>query len=539
MSDLDRAPLIRLQIDQEIFQDAVREDDVIDDATVATEVTSFERVSDAYVLEGAIVFAGYIHRGTNGSTASSDALDALSMGLGSHEQVEHLHHRLPFVLRVPVHAQPRGIVNVASRISSWQLAAVSEGWIRIVADLSIVGLSGSSGYHFQCGSQEIGDLFFEQAPDETADPGEQEAPGGVVDATLVDNLNDAVHAAPEVSLDEEWQLVRGRHTDDDGFSEAMDTRPADPETVRQHTERVSEARGGVPAEASDPAAPSDAPAHPSADQDTSAAHAIQAQTEPHRDVPAEARRGAGSNDWSPGSLKEELVGLDKAFTGRGAEAANAPADAKERSSGPADQADATDAGVGSTRASGQVEDLGAARTEPPASTDGHAGIAAFDVEHQVSSEELRSFTMTPEEAPSARAGGAYSGGDEAVTDTRAVSDGDAALLPVRDSAGDGAAEEAPAAGANVVLSAAETGSDAAVAASELWSFVDFNAPERYYTLRFVLVTEEETLDAVADRVGCTRSELLRYNQLSGDTLHPGQAIAVPQATVVPVDTEAV
>jgi stage VI sporulation protein D len=78
-----------------------------------------------------------------------------------------------------------------------------------------------------------------------------------------------------------------------------------------------------------------------------------------------------------------------------------------------------------------------------------------------------------------------------------------------------------------------------VAASELWSFVDFNAPERYYTLRFVLVTEEETLDAVADRVGCTRSELLRYNQLSGDTLHPGQAIAVPQATVVPVDTEAV
>ena len=111
-------------------------------------------------MEGAIVFAGFMDRSSDGG--GSDYVDALSI-TDETMDAEQFHHRLPFVLRVPVKSQARGIVNVASRISDWDLGVVSAGWIRIQGDLTIVGLSAAGGYHFQCGAQEDGDLFFKES----------------------------------------------------------------------------------------------------------------------------------------------------------------------------------------------------------------------------------------------------------------------------------------------------------------------------------------------------------------------------------------
>ena len=152
MSEADRNGQITLGVDQEVFIETVEHDHTVDDANVATEVTSFERVGDAYVLEGAIVFAGYLTKATSQSGAGHD--------LAANPYARHVHHRMPFTLRVPVQFQPRGVVNVASRISDWQLDVMSEGWLRVQAKLRVSGLNGKHGYHFQCGAQEVGDVLF-------------------------------------------------------------------------------------------------------------------------------------------------------------------------------------------------------------------------------------------------------------------------------------------------------------------------------------------------------------------------------------------
>jgi hypothetical protein len=62
---------------------------------------------------------------------------------------------------------------------------------------------------------------------------------------------------------------------------------------------------------------------------------------------------------------------------------------------------------------------------------------------------------------------------------------------------------------------------------DLWSFVDFNGPEQKCTLRYTIVMEEETLELVAERLGCSKQDLMKANRLADDSVRSGQPLRIP------------
>lgn len=463
MSELDRAPLIRMKIDQEIFQDAVGDGDEIEDATVATEVTSFERVGDAYVLEGAIVFAGQVNRAGREDSAADETVTAQA---SARPDTLQLHNRLPFVLRVPVRSQPRGLINVASRISSWRLEVITAGWVRVVADLSVLGLSGDHGYHFECGSQEYGDVFFRTPvpPDDgdrtsgqrTAEDEQREPAGRAVavpDTTLIGDPDGTVEASRADAYD--LQLTRG--SDDADVRGAVHSRAAERDAGMKAAEALSDARGGA-----------------------------------GRDLGADDDQGVADSGVSAGkaeneNVRRELADLDKAFGGHTDEP-QPSADAALRAQQPA----------------GENVSEGQGRRSKV-----RTNVVEFDFEHQLHPGKLRDMEASGEDAQQR-----VDDLDSAVREGDTVSPQDETSVVMR------AADE-------------DDEPESAVISSELWSFVDFNAPEQFYTLRFVIASEEENLDSLADRMGIEKSELLRANTVEGDVVHPGQVLAVPAEHLVP------
>ena len=140
MSEVSRELLIRLPVDQEVYAEQVASGDVVQDATVATEIVAFDQDRDTYQLEGAIVFAAYVQKASSGD-------------------VVHVHQRLPFLLRVPVSAQQAGVLNVKSRLAGVQLEVSSDAWLHLGGWLEVHGLNGSKGYLFRCGAQEVQEMF--------------------------------------------------------------------------------------------------------------------------------------------------------------------------------------------------------------------------------------------------------------------------------------------------------------------------------------------------------------------------------------------
>ncbi|SFU89202.1 LysM peptidoglycan-binding domain-containing protein [Alicyclobacillus macrosporangiidus] len=520
MSDTERAPVIRLNVDQEVFIPAVREGDRVEDATVATEVTSFDRVGDAYVLEGAIVFAGYL---TRPGTQTPAEEDSFSLDFGDPAIGQHVHHRMPFVLRVPVKVQPRGLVNVASRITHWQLDVVGPGWVRVLADLSIVGLNGQQGYHFQCGAQEAGDVFFDSASAEPDAAPEGEAASGGADAN------------PDATP---YALARGsgRGRADDIQSAV---RQAD-DSSRAAMEAISGARQG--------AGPADPPeVGNEADLASDAADAWDEPDDRDADVlGAEARRTE-----EPGA-KEQLAGFDRLIDG----AANwaqaeedagdpddvLPADAREDQENPY-------AGTGAS--AWPVPDVSFRSAEPwpdvarSAPAEGASGLGwtrddgfldrpwtEMEFEHQLQPDDLHEAAGSGSPAPEERfvpSRGFSGGGFQATAGfvqtpaSDAAPPGAPASSPVESHSAHGlGAVDVPA-----DASGADRGEVVPTVDNSLWSFVDFNAPERTYTLRFAIVMEDESLESVAERLGVTTAELMRVNRLTSDTVYAGQCLRVP------------
>ncbi|WP_188880660.1 LysM peptidoglycan-binding domain-containing protein [Alicyclobacillus cellulosilyticus] len=512
MTDADRTPVVRLEIDQQVFIDEVRAGDTLEDATVATEVTSFDRVGDAYVLEGAILFSGYVSRRTAAWPSGPDAEEQAWSPQGADGPfVQHIQHRMPFWLRVPVRAQPRGLVNVTSRITDWRLEVVDDAWVHIAAHLTITGLNHREGYHFQCGAQEEGDLFF-----------------GTTPLAAVDHEVTAVSQARHQAEEEERSDAEpGERT-----GEPMGV-PAG--------ERAG-ARTGVPA--GDVAAPSTG-------------------------VRAEPPAGTKGEDDAPArALQADLQAFDRAFTGAGHEpsALHAPGQPARGDVGPEapwaefefvyqlgtddpglsppDAASATpEMATGATDAASATPEMAtgatdAASASAPATASASADAASAmpglaDEGEFVPSRSLGADGFHPAAGFVPRVQSPPNGGE-----TQAAAGGFARPTPGRD--GEGAAaggnapgHEPPAATAADELPAEagawprEPARAAAHARDSLWSFVDFNAPLTRYTIRYVVVQEDESLDAVADRVGCSKADLMRVNQLDRDTVYPGQTLRVP------------
>lgn len=467
LGESDRAPQTHFEIDQEIFIDSVADGDVVEDATVATEVTLFDRVGDAYVLEGAIVFAGYTKRDElHEDEAQEEAGDALSFNLDE-ESVRHFHQRLPFVLRVPVKAQPRGIVNVNSRISSWKLEVVGAGWMRILGDLTVLGLNSHQGYHFQCGAQEEGDLFFQPSwsgevggytqelhqvedvrPDSNGDL-EDAAEHSSYDLSPADNVPADQNSDP-VSA---YQLTRGEEGDGD-IRQAYDGNHNAAQNVEQATDSggadaISHARGG----------------HESTD--ATGSEGPRSQT----------KAADNQEDFS----SNELQRLDRLFGVK---------DDSEKSSVNSAKVVVED----NQNTDDNAPKAGKRAEDPTTESASRENVVEFDFEHQVadlggveessgSAEELQVNPRSPEIVVGEH--------HEDATDER--------------------------------------GEGVSTTPEEMWSFVDFNQPDTKYTLRYVIVMEEESLQEVSIRLDCSPDELIRLNKLDSDAIvHPGQPLAVPQ-----------
>ncbi|ASS74925.1 hypothetical protein CIG75_07970 [Tumebacillus algifaecis] len=167
MSDAEMIPSIRIHVDQQLNVDAVSGSEDVEDATLATEITGFDVEDDAYVLKGALSFTGFLRQEDTAALAEAipdvlDDRDVFEAGDDVPEaHVLPLHHRLPFVLQVPVAAQQdyqrqHGILDVNPRIGTWNAHVLGEGTLHLRAELIIHGLSGGEGYVFRCGTQEEG-----------------------------------------------------------------------------------------------------------------------------------------------------------------------------------------------------------------------------------------------------------------------------------------------------------------------------------------------------------------------------------------------
>ncbi len=479
VSDSDRTPGVHLEVNQEVFLDVVRDGDVIEDATVATEVTSFERMGDAYVLEGAIVFAGYIPRGDGEARLDVDDI----LGFGPEDgHVEHVHHRMPFSFRVPVAAQSRSVMNVTSRISRWKLEVVGTGWVRVVADLVIFGLNADEGYHFQCGAQEEGDALFGQGAGDEPESRydwDDDAPASTSDGEMPppESSKGRTNAA---HLEEDLELARGQ------------------KRVPETPEAISWARGGAKLDE-----------EAQTQNETTREPESLAGALKQYDRALDGDRGPGK----PGQSTQEHDTPD---------ARTAPSEAldeQERS-----PLQSTDYGL---------SDASSTRDQPSSES---APVAEFEFEHQLSTDEMNLPVDATDAAESFSAARAFT--EEGFQATQGFAphvtygsrpetnaDGEARGRK----AVEAQPEDAPLDEDTAVLEAAQAGERAETKpVSDMWSFVDFSAPERTYTIRFAIVLEDESVDDLAERFGCSKHELLRVNRLTSETaLYAGQTLIIP------------
>ncbi|MGZ4164010.1 MAG: LysM peptidoglycan-binding domain-containing protein, partial [Tumebacillaceae bacterium] len=231
MSEADNRPSIRIHLDQQVTIEAVQGQEEVEDALVATEITGFTVEDDLYVLRGALSFSGFLRQ--EDPNARLDQLpDALDDGdiFATDDSIAEapvlpFHHRLPFLLQVPVQAQlnhqrENGILNVNPKIGQWNVHVLGEETVHLRAELIIQGLSAQEGYVFRCGSQEEGvaaskldtlldaeEARHQFAPPQAQEEAEFEAPFEPAQWSIEEGAHLAEHrsSAEEVSEDD-WVI---------------------------------------------------------------------------------------------------------------------------------------------------------------------------------------------------------------------------------------------------------------------------------------------------------------------------------------------
>ncbi|MBF8378759.1 hypothetical protein IW967_12925 [Alicyclobacillus mali] len=481
MSEVSRELLIRLPVDQEVYAEQVASGDVVQDATVATEIVAFDQDRDTYQLEGAIVFAAYVQKASSGD-------------------VVHVHQRLPFLLRVPSSAQQAGVLNVKSRLAGVQLDVSGEAWLHLGGWLEVHGLNGSQGYLFRCGAQEVQETF----------PAEEIAgPAG-------DVAFQAADVAPEPALRAEAQ----EETGDPGVPE------------KPTVEVVSEARGG--AQAADGSAESAGEVPPSAQHHLAEFDRFFPQTGSAdvENLGAELD-GVDRSDvvsapaaQTPVASFEFVHQVDDAMVDDAvvdhamvddAMVDDAMVDDAMVDDAVVDDAVVGDAVVGDAVVDDAVVDA-ASDSRVEDSTPEQRVEAPFD-----QAVDAQADAQGPSEAPQSLAADQtpkvsfFASTREEAVEATSSQEADRDALP---------SEVIP----EPMLDDLERHEGEAPKPQDkkLWSFVDFNAPEPRHTLRFVIVLEHESLETVAERCGCLPSELERANPWLQGQPEPGMALLVPE-----------
>ncbi|QRF23201.1 LysM peptidoglycan-binding domain-containing protein [Alicyclobacillus sp. TC] len=461
-----QTPMISVAIDQEVFMDSVREGDRVEDATVATEVISFDRVEDTYVLEGAIVFAGYLASQEKGKSSEGKNTQIVM----DDDPVIHVHHRLPFILKVPVHAQPNGVLNVKSRLAGWKLDVSGDSWLRVQGNLQIAGLVDKGGYHFQCGAQEIGDLW--------------------------------------VSLPDRPQSTHVNELSSQGMKET--------------NAWVGEFRGETEASESE-SLMSDTVSN--VESDTFAEQSFNAQDQgqdtpfPVRGMEDPEEEGDSAERLNRVTLETEQ--LSEARAGHGLQIQEDVNESKESRGNKENQTPSDINSSADSTVLGAAAELEALDRFVVSDTEEQKPLAEYSFENQLSEKQEAQFEE--KEAISFSASRAFS--DSGFHANLAFSKDAGRIQQTRT---EPVVEPSPSNGA---FQEPETSFERSMDNKSLWSFVDFNAPERFYTLRYVVVEEGETLQMVADRVGVLKSEMIRVNRLETEDIWVGQTLLIPDTPI--------
>ncbi len=133
-------PMFDLFLDQQVFMDAIHGNERIDQYSAYTEVTTFEQRGEHLFLEGNILISAYLER------------EELVAG---EAQVEHVEHRLPYEVAVPVYAQIPGMLSVKVQVPELEVEILGPGWLHLEALLLVEGLSAEDGAIITCGAQEF------------------------------------------------------------------------------------------------------------------------------------------------------------------------------------------------------------------------------------------------------------------------------------------------------------------------------------------------------------------------------------------------
>ncbi|MBL0387087.1 LysM peptidoglycan-binding domain-containing protein [Tumebacillus sp. ITR2] len=225
MAEAENKPSIRIHVDQQVTIEGVRGHEEVEDETVATEITGFDVEDDLYVLRGALSFSGFFRQEDEGDVPLPDAFedrDVFDAGADVPEApVLPFHHRLPFLLQVPVtaqevHQRESGSLYVNPKIGQWNVHVLGEDTIHLRAELVLQGLSGQEGYVFRCGTQEEGvkpasslDNLLEQeesrtlVPPAVSDDEEFDAP---FDNAWASNYRQSLDVVEEPASEDDWLI---------------------------------------------------------------------------------------------------------------------------------------------------------------------------------------------------------------------------------------------------------------------------------------------------------------------------------------------
>ncbi|CAB3390977.1 LysM peptidoglycan-binding domain-containing protein [Kyrpidia spormannii] len=174
MREGKRQRTIQVRVDRQCEIPELQGDESLEDMALATEITSFSREGDAYILEGYIEVIGYAappedRRGDGWTRPEGFLFDAVA----DQGALKSIREKLPFELRVRAEDQEGEVLHVKTRLGSWDVHVLGPGVLQLRADLIVDGFS-ATGYYFRCGDQEEG--FWPEGAGETTEVGRRSLP---------------------------------------------------------------------------------------------------------------------------------------------------------------------------------------------------------------------------------------------------------------------------------------------------------------------------------------------------------------------------
>ncbi|WP_018131506.1 LysM peptidoglycan-binding domain-containing protein [Effusibacillus pohliae] len=533
----EQFPVIRIEVDQRLTLETGADGQLQDDASVATEITYFDRVGNFYILEGVLTFSGSVAAATGDSES------------GSQHRVSPISCRLPFALRIPVKGQPN-FLDVNTRIGEWGVKPAGPGQLQLLAELLIQGLNGQNGYSFYCGDQEVsvppqyatseaavqeadaaaaghGSARSGMQPQQQADKGYNEREW-MIEAKEKQDEPDSLVFQPDSGWLEQLQsalqqpaaAVRsGEQPADD--SQPVDRPPADGEQLGNEERLVDRA-----------ASESEPTVAPVREEEVYQFEALADELSVEEDTPlsAEAAWAGCAAEAAESAAEPATASAEGEATGAAApevEAAAAEPVASEQMAGPAVEQVA--APVEPAPAGPKIS-FGAKKEEVNGAPVKLSGLAYGSVTKEMGREEpaqagaaeqanvqptaqaVAKQTVTQETAVKAAA--PQAGGAEAAVKEGAAEEAVEQVAEIQ-------RDEDDAAASVVYDTAAEE------SATSLWGKWLQKESDEKYTLKFRIVQESESLDELANRYGTPVESLMRANGLTSEQIDAGQVLIIP------------